>query len=412
MEGQPEADGQRRHPLHRHRSLPRPVGEHDRVRSRALRSDQGGHRQERHRDRSRGHRPLQRHGHSRQRLADLRPTAASPKPPPALTTTCSAAARIPNYFSKIRWGQFQPRVGFAYRLNDKTVIRAGGGRFITRLGVSDSVFLGGNPPFQPTANVTFGSADNPGGNSANSLPLTVTTQSRDFKNPEAWNWNFTVERELPWNSVTDGWLCGTARTAPAARVQHQPADRRMRSQRLPPAPTSTTCGLTRATTRSARPTTSPVPRTTRCSSPGITASPAACMPASFTPTARSWTMARTSATSSRTPTTRTTCGGRRNSTPATCSSPTSCTSCRSSRTTAASPVRLLGGWQISGLIQYQSGTPTSIGRGTDYAGVGLDGSLAGGIGQYLGLQQQQPRLPEDDGPQQRKHRRQLVGLSL
>ena len=37
----------------------------------------------------------------------------------------------------------------------KTVIRAGGGRFFTRLGVSDSVFLGGNPPFQPTANVSL-----------------------------------------------------------------------------------------------------------------------------------------------------------------------------------------------------------------------------------------------------------------
>jgi len=44
--------------------------------------------------------------------------------------------------------------------------------------------------------------------------------------------------------------------------------------------------------------------------------------------------------------------------------------------------KILGGWQVSGLIQYQSGTPTSIGRGTDYAGVGVDGSLAGGIGNY------------------------------
>src|SRR5262249_44317257 len=69
------------------------------------------------------------------------------------------------------------------------------------LGVSDSIFLGGNPPFQPTANVSFGSADNPGGTTANSLPLTVTTQSREFKNPEAWAWNFTVERELPFNSL-------------------------------------------------------------------------------------------------------------------------------------------------------------------------------------------------------------------
>ena len=67
--------------------------------------------------------------------------------------------------------------------------------------MSDSIFLGGNPPFQPTANVTFGNVDNPGGTSANSLPLTVTTQSKDFKNPEAWNWNLTVERQLPGKSV-------------------------------------------------------------------------------------------------------------------------------------------------------------------------------------------------------------------
>src|SRR5206468_5182983 len=104
-------------------------------------------------------------------------------------------------FSKTQWGQIQPRFGFAYRLNDKTVVRAGGGEFFTRLGVSDSVFLGGNPPFQPTANVTFGNADNPGGIAANSLPLTVTSQSREFKNPSAWNWNIVVERELPFHSL-------------------------------------------------------------------------------------------------------------------------------------------------------------------------------------------------------------------
>ena len=107
----------------------------------------------------------------------------------------------PDYYSKIQWGQFQPRVGFAWNITPKTVIRAGGGEFFTRLGVSDSIFLGGNPPFQPTANVSFGSADNPGGTGTNTLPLTVTTQSREFKNPSAWNWNFTVEREFFLNSV-------------------------------------------------------------------------------------------------------------------------------------------------------------------------------------------------------------------
>ena len=108
---------------------------------------------------------------------------------------------LPNHYSDIQWGDVQPRVGIAYQLNTKTVVRAGGGRFFTRLGVSDSVFLGGNPPFQPNASVSFGSVDNPGGSGTNSVPLVVTTQSKAFKNPEAWSWNFTVERELFWKSL-------------------------------------------------------------------------------------------------------------------------------------------------------------------------------------------------------------------
>ena len=132
------------------------------------------------------------------------PDAAKGRFPEATDPTYDYLFRggsYPSYFSKIRWNQWQPRLGLAYNITDKTVFRAGAGRFYTRLGVSDSVFLGGNPPFQPTANVSFGRVDNPGGTSANSLPLTVTTQSRDFKNPEAWNWNFTIERETFFKSV-------------------------------------------------------------------------------------------------------------------------------------------------------------------------------------------------------------------
>jgi len=114
---------------------------------------------------------------------------------------------LPSYYSKIHYNQWQPRLGIAYQVTPKTVVRSGVGRFFTRLGVSDSVFLGGNPPFQPIVSVSNGVVDNPGGGSQNLFPLTVTTQSRDFKNPEAWAWNFTVERELPWNStITLGYV--------------------------------------------------------------------------------------------------------------------------------------------------------------------------------------------------------------
>jgi predicted heme/steroid binding protein len=108
---------------------------------------------------------------------------------------------LPDHYSDIQWGDIQPRVGIAYQLNNKTVLRAGGGRFFTRLGVSDSIFLGGNPPFQPNASVSFGSVDDPSGTGTNSVPLVVTTQGKDFKNPEAWAWNVTVERELFWKSL-------------------------------------------------------------------------------------------------------------------------------------------------------------------------------------------------------------------
>ncbi len=108
---------------------------------------------------------------------------------------------VPNHYSDIQWGEIQPRLGVAYSPNSKTVLRAGAGRFITRLGVSDSIFLGGNPPFQPNARVDNGSADNPGVGGAANIPLLVTSQSKAFKPPEAWAWNFMVEREMPWRSL-------------------------------------------------------------------------------------------------------------------------------------------------------------------------------------------------------------------
>jgi hypothetical protein len=109
----------------------------------------------------------------------------------------------PAQFSKIHKNNFQPRVGIAYALNDKNVIRAGVGRFYTRLGVSDSVFLGGNPPLQPTVSITRGSVDNPGGTGGNAFPLVVTTQDKIFKNPEAWTWNVTYEREIGFDTLVE-----------------------------------------------------------------------------------------------------------------------------------------------------------------------------------------------------------------
>ncbi len=99
--------------------------------------------------------------------------------------------------------QFQPRLGVAYQLSDKTVVRAGVGRFITRMGLLDNIFPGGNSPFQPFVTVTNVSVDNPGASlkSGIAAPLTITTLNPNLKPPEAWNWNFMVQQQTFLHSV-------------------------------------------------------------------------------------------------------------------------------------------------------------------------------------------------------------------
>ena len=99
--------------------------------------------------------------------------------------------------------QFQPRLGVAYQLTPKTVVRAGIGRFLTRMGLLDNVFPGGNSPFQPFVTVNNVSVDNPGASltSGVAAPLTMTTLNPHLKPPEAWNWNVTFQREMLWNTV-------------------------------------------------------------------------------------------------------------------------------------------------------------------------------------------------------------------
>ncbi len=102
-----------------------------------------------------------------------------------------------------RTNNWQPRVGVAYQMNDKTVLRAGIGNFVTRMGLLDNVFPGGNSPFQPFVTVNNVSVDNPGGalTSTTAAPLTITTLNPNLKPPQAWNWNVTVQRQLFLHSV-------------------------------------------------------------------------------------------------------------------------------------------------------------------------------------------------------------------
>lgn len=103
----------------------------------------------------------------------------------------------------------QPRLGIAFQLDPKTVVRAGAGEFATRMGLLDNIFPGGNPPFQPFVTVaavagSFASmVDNPGValNPSVAPPLTVTSLVNNLKSPIRWNWNLSFQRELPLSST-------------------------------------------------------------------------------------------------------------------------------------------------------------------------------------------------------------------
>lgn len=104
-------------------------------------------------------------------------------------------------YPELQKANFQPRVGLAYSLNQKTVLRSGGGQFFSRPSMSGNILLGGNPPFQPMASLANGQADAPGGGASAKYPSYFMTIDPVFKIPSAWNYNVTVERQIPFDSI-------------------------------------------------------------------------------------------------------------------------------------------------------------------------------------------------------------------
>lgn len=106
-------------------------------------------------------------------------------------------------WGKYQRSNFEPRIGIAFQITPRTVIRAGGGRFMARPGVSDNIFLGGNPPFQPMVSIANGNVDNPSGGSRTGFPLFFMTSDPVFKIPSAYAWNITVQREMGFDTTVE-----------------------------------------------------------------------------------------------------------------------------------------------------------------------------------------------------------------
>ena len=128
---------------------------------------------------------------------------------------------------KIHKNNFQPRLGIAYAINEKNVIRAGVGRFYTRLGVSDSVFLGGNPPLQPTVSITRGSVDNPGGHGLERFPVGQSPlRTRSSRTLRPGPGTRPLSAEIGFNTLVEVGYVGRRGLARPARAQHQSASGR------------------------------------------------------------------------------------------------------------------------------------------------------------------------------------------
>ena len=106
---------------------------------------------------------------------------------------------LPNGFSETPKNGFQPRLGFAYALNDRTTLRAGVGKFLNRVQINTTAAYGFNPPLSEMQTVINGVVSAPGGAAVRNFPLVMAMQDPNFTNPVSWAWNTTLDRELPWS---------------------------------------------------------------------------------------------------------------------------------------------------------------------------------------------------------------------
>jgi hypothetical protein len=128
--------------------------------------------------------------------------------------------KTPSPFDSDR-NNFAPRLGFAYALNNKTSIRAGAGIFylLSRATVSGHTGAAFNTDAAVPWSLDSGATRNatltnpypqgilsPPGSSQGDMTfigLGVGTITRGNHNPQMYSWNFSIQREVGWNSIVE-----------------------------------------------------------------------------------------------------------------------------------------------------------------------------------------------------------------
>jgi hypothetical protein len=93
---------------------------------------------------------------------------------------------------------WQPRIGFAYNVAEKTVIRGGFGMFYDRMQGNPTMYTLNNPPYVGSVAYQSGNLSNIAGGAAVSAPWgTIQVMDPNIKTPYSEQLSFGVQRELP-----------------------------------------------------------------------------------------------------------------------------------------------------------------------------------------------------------------------
>lgn len=114
---------------------------------------------------------------------------------------------VPEGFVNSYFANFAPRVGVAWRIQPKTVLRVGGGSFKARDFLNNgSLFR--NAPNQDRVDVVNGLVDAPGGRGGSQFPFSLGALALEYNYPTAYQYSFSLQRELPLGFVMDAAYVG------------------------------------------------------------------------------------------------------------------------------------------------------------------------------------------------------------